>query len=201
MVADAPASVATENIIIRSAISTKGSTSVEQVTLLNSHQRLALLNNGLRLSLSLSRAGVVGVPDPALSAPPTDLVADGHLACVGVTELVAVNVADGTESRALVEEVALLDLDGRFRLALGGAGVHSVADPAVVAELVADRHSARVGIAKAVVVSSTVATEDTALVELVAFVQQGVGTGKGKADKAGDREESELHIDELKLRG
>jgi hypothetical protein len=204
LVADSLASIAAESIVISSAISTERRTLVEKIAFLNRlallNHRLALLDYGLRYRLALSRASVVCVPDPALSAAPTDLVADGHLARVGVAELVAVDVTDGAEGRALVEEVALLDLDGGLGLALGGAGVHGIADPAVVAELVADGHLASVGIAEAVVVGCAVAAEDAALVELVALVQEGVGAGEGKADKASDGEECEMHVDGLTLR-
>lgn len=140
LVANALASILAEHIIVDRAVRTKSRALVEEIALLN---RLALFHNGLwlRRRLALRRAGVHRIPDPALAAAPANLVTYAHLARAGVAELVAVDVADRTEDGALVELVTLLDLrhrgDNWLGLALGGARVHGVAHPAVVAEGVA----------------------------------------------------------------
>lgn len=198
--ADALASVPAEDIVINRTVIAKSAALVEKIPLLH---RLTLLHNGrldLRLSLALSRARLHGVLDPALVAAPTDLVADGLLACVGVAELVAVDGAVRSEDRALVELVALLNLHGGLGLTLCGAGVHGVLHPALVAapaDAVADGLLASVGVAEAVAVDGAVGAEDRALVEFIALVEEGVWRGESETHEGGDGEDGELHIEDL----
>jgi hypothetical protein len=127
-----------------------------------------------------------------------------HLPRVAVAKLILVDVAHGSEDRALVEHVALLDCDlggcngGGFSLALRSARIHGVADPAVAAELVADGDLACVRVAEALVLGGAVAAEDGAFVEFVALVEEGGGVGgrEGEAEEARDGEDSELHFDD-----
>jgi hypothetical protein len=82
--------------------------------------------------------------------------------------------------------VALLDGDGGLGLALRGARVHGVADPAVGAECVANADFVGVGVTEALILGCTIGAKDAALVEFVAFVEnEGVRGGEGKSEKAG----------------
>lgn len=125
-----------------------------------------------RRSACLSR-----VPHPALAAPKPNLMT--HALYTIATELVPINRAVSPKYAALVELISLLHL--HICLALRSTGILCIPNPAVAAELVADRDLARVGVAEALVLGCAVAAELGALVELVALVEERVGRGEGES--------------------